>query len=258
MTLYSKADNKVIPLFMYESVLGRVTKIFGKKRNWSRYQSMIIKFGLSLAAKSSSAYSELRYDSVKGSVVLVLPSLRNLREYRNYITPTRDFNPKVVWNLMEKTKEFCEQERYVTILLDEINIQDYLVWDKHTGELIGSDLRDPGLNYATLKNTNELATHVLAFLVHSIVNSLVYSFATFATSGITAFHLFPLFWKAVAIFEVTCNMKVIAAEADGTSPNRKIFKMHLIRTLFSWLVFKFSEKVYNFFDQLDKLFEQKN
>ena len=141
---------------------------------------------------------------------------------------------------MEKTKEVCEQERYVTIFLGEINIQDDLVWDKYTGEVIGSDLRDPDLNYATLKNTNELATHVLAFLVHSVVSSLAYSFATFAASGITAFQLFPLFWKAVAIFEVTSNMKVISAEADGTSPYRKIFKMHLIRTLFSWLVFKFS------------------
>ena len=88
---------------------------------------------------------------------------------------------------MEKTKEVCEQERYVTILLGEINIQDDLVWDKYTGELIGSDLRDPDLNYATLKNTNELATHVLAFLVHSVVSSVAYSFATFAASGITAF-----------------------------------------------------------------------
>ena len=136
---------------------------------------------------------------------------------------------------MDKTKEVCEQERYVTILLGEINIQDDLVWDKYTGELIGSDLRDPDLNYATLKNTNELATHVLAFLLHSVVSSVAYSFATFAASGITAF---PTILESS--FEVTSNMKVISAEADGTSPNRKIFKMHLIRTLFSWLVFKFS------------------
>ena len=75
------------------------------------------------------------------------------------------------------------------------------------------------MNYAALKNTNELATHVFVLLVRSIVNPLAYSFATFATSGITAFQLFPIFWKAVAILEVICNMKVIAAVADGTSPN---------------------------------------
>ena len=111
------------------------------------------------------------------------------------------------------------------------------LWDKHTGELIGFvDLGDPDLNYVTLKNTNELATHVLVFLVCSIVNSLAYSFVTFATSGFTAFQLFPIFWKAVTILEVTCNMKVIAAVADGASPNCKLFRMHLVRILLSWLV----------------------
>ena len=41
-----------------------------------------------------------------------------------------------------------------------MKIPDDLVWDKHTGELFGFvDLGDPDLNYAALKNTNELATH---------------------------------------------------------------------------------------------------
>ena len=54
-----------------------------------------------------------------------------------------------------------------------MKIQDDLAWDRHTGELIGFvDLGDPNLNYATLKDTNELATHVLVFLVRSIVNLL--------------------------------------------------------------------------------------
>ena len=83
MTLYSKADSKVIPPFM---------KLF-----WEEQQKyLVIKFCLALTAKSSFAYSELRYDSEKGSGVLVLPGFRTLRDYRNYIRPTRGFNPKVV------------------------------------------------------------------------------------------------------------------------------------------------------------------
>ena len=37
-----------------------------------------------------------------------------------------------------------KQERYVVLLMDEMKIQEDLVWNKHTGELIGYvDLGDP-------------------------------------------------------------------------------------------------------------------
>ena len=77
---------------------------------------MIIKFCLHLAAKSSSAYSDLQYDSKTGSDLLVLPSLRTLRDYKNYIHPTRGFNPAVIGDLQKKTINFCGPERFITIL----------------------------------------------------------------------------------------------------------------------------------------------
>ena len=90
-------------------------------------------------------------------------------------------------NCTKKTELFSESERYVTILFDEMKIQEDLEWDKHTGELIGFvDLGDMKLNYATLKNVSVLATHILVFLVKSVVNPLSYIFATFATTGITS------------------------------------------------------------------------
>ena len=57
---------------------------------------MIVKLCLNLAAKSSSAYRDLRYGSTAGTGILVLPSLRTLIDYRNYIRPTRGFNPEVI------------------------------------------------------------------------------------------------------------------------------------------------------------------
>ena len=106
-----------------------------------------------------------------------------------------------------------------------MKIQD-LVWDKHAGELIGFvDLGDIDTNYATLKDVQQLATHVLVFLVKSIVNPLSFSLATFATNGATAYQIFPIFWKAVNILE-NMDLKVIAATADGASSNRKFFRMH--------------------------------
>ena len=77
-----------------------------------------------------------------------------------------------------------------------------MVSDKHSRELIECvDLGDTDVNFATLQNTQTFATHVLVFLVKSVVNPLSYSFTTFATNGITAYQTMPIFWQAVKYLE---------------------------------------------------------
>ena len=45
--------------------------------------------------------------------------------------------------------------------MDEMKIQENLVWDKHTGDLIGYvDFGDTELIYATLQKSTDIATHV--------------------------------------------------------------------------------------------------
>ena len=96
-----------------------------------------------------------------------------------------------------------------------MKVQQKLVWHKHCGALIGFvDLGDINVNFATLKNTQTLPTHALVFLVKSVVNPLSYSFATFATGGIEAYQIMPIFWQAVKYLG-KINLKVIAATADG-------------------------------------------
>ena len=49
---------------------------------------------------------------------------------------------------------------------DEIKIKENLVFDKYTGYLIGYvDLGDIGLNYSTVQDVNDLATHALVYYV---------------------------------------------------------------------------------------------
>ena len=68
----------------------------------------------------------------------------------------------------------------------------------YSGELIGFlDLGDNNINYGALKNVEAFATNILVFLVKSIVNPLSFSFATFATTGILADQIMPIFRKAV-------------------------------------------------------------
>jgi len=191
-----------------------------------RYHPMVIRYCLSLAAKSSSAYEDIRYNAKTGTGFLVLPSLRRLRDYKNYIHPQRGFNKHIINELKSKTKDFSDAEKFVVLLLDEMKVQENLVWDKHTGELIGYvDLGDPAVNYATFEKVDSIATHILVFMLRSIVNPFKFSLANFATTGATGSQLFPLFWKAVGICELN-KLHVLAVTCDGASSNRALFKMH--------------------------------
>ena len=188
---------------------------------------MIIRYCLSLVAKSSSAYEDIRYDSKTSAGFLILPSQRRLRDYKNYIHPQRGFNNKIIHELKSKVKGFTDSEKYMVLLLDEMKVQENLVWDKHTGELIGYvDLGDPAINYGTFEKVDTIASHILVFMLRSIKNPFKFSLANFATTTATSSQLFSLFWKAVGICEITCGLKVLAVTCDGASTNGKFFKMH--------------------------------
>ena len=64
------------------------------KATGGRYHPMLIRWCISIASKSSSAYDELRETFQDGFVQL--PSRRVLRDYTNAITPKVSFNPRVI------------------------------------------------------------------------------------------------------------------------------------------------------------------
>ena len=197
-------------------------KAFNHNYNAICYHPMIIRFCLSLAAKSSSAYDELR-----DSKVLTLPSRRTLRDYRNAITPKVGYNEEVIAELSRTTSCLQGVQRFIVLGFDEMKVQSKLVFDKYTGQLIGYlDPGDPDINFATLHKQDDLASHALVFYVRGLASDLKYNLSYFATSGVTSYQLMPLFWEAVSILEWTCKLPVIASVCDGASPNRKFFRMH--------------------------------
>jgi len=197
-------------------------KLFSKGPTGVRYHPMIIRFCLSLASKSPSCYEELR-----NSGVLVLPSQRRLKDYRNAIKPKRGFQKEVIEELKTETDSYFDVQRYVVLLFDEMKVMANLVLDKTTGELIGfTDLGDPELNFGALEKVDMIASHALAFIVREMCTELKFALAHFATTGITSGQLMPLFWEAVCILETSCNLWVIAATSDGASPNRRFYRLH--------------------------------
>ena len=127
--LFPQSNKKDVPPFMKLFWQEQQKYITLSSPSCIRYHPMIITFCLNLAAKSSSAYKDFRYDNKTATGVLVLPNLRTLRDYKNYVRPTRGFNPDIVNEIAKKTASFSEIERYVTILFDKIKIHENLVWD---------------------------------------------------------------------------------------------------------------------------------
>ena len=163
-TLFSQhLEDQNVPPFM-KLFWQEQQKYIKTSKNGVRYHPQIIRYCLNIAAKSPGVYDELRYDREKGTGCIILPSRRRLRDYKNYIRPERGLNPKIVDELIDKTKSFTDIERFTVISFDEMKIQDNLVWDKHNGDLIGYvDLGDDTINHATLNKVDTLATHVLVF-----------------------------------------------------------------------------------------------
>ena len=177
---------------------------------------MVICYCLSLATKSPACYEELRK-----SKILVLPSQRTLKDYRNCIRPKAGFQEEVIEELKDLTNSYFDVQRYIVLLFDEMKIMSNLVFDKVTGELIGYlDLGDPDINFGTLEKADTIASHALVFFVRGICTQLKFSLAYFATKILI--HL----REAIGVLELTCNLWVIASTSDGASPNRRLYRMH--------------------------------
>ena len=220
--LFSSANKEVTPfmsLFWQQQ-----QQMATSSKDGVRYHPMIIRFCLSLAAKSPSCYEELR-----NSGVLTLPSQQRLKDYRNAIKPQRGFNVQVIEELKSISNSYFDVQRYVILLFDEMKVQANLVMDKVTGELIGfTDLGDPNVNFAVLEKADEIASHVLLFLVRGMCTELKFALAHISTREVTAAQIMPIFWEAVCILETNCNLWVIGATSDGASQNRKFYRLHKV------------------------------
>lgn len=186
-----------------------------------RYHPQVIRFALSIHGKSPLACRELR-----DSGALILPSERVLRDYKNYFKPKAGINKENIECLREKTKHFTDLRRYVVLVMDEMKIQSNLVFDKVSGDLVGFvDLGDPVTN-ETFAEEESMATHALAFLVRGLCTDMKHIVSYYFTRDVTSFQIIPIFWKAVAVLELSLNLWVVATVNDGASANRKFFRLH--------------------------------
>ena len=66
---------------------------------------------------------------------------------------------------------------------------------------------------------------MLLLMVRGLFTQLKFAYAHFASSSLSEYNLYPIFWEAVERLR-RCGFKVIGCTCDGLSVNRRFFKLH--------------------------------
>ena len=171
-----------------------------KSKKGMRWDPLMIKWCLYLRHKSSGAYELLR-----SSGVISLPSQRTLRDYTHYVNSTVDFSKDVDTQLAMAAKlSSCEEfQKCCIMLMDEMYIKEELVYDKHTGALVGFvNLGDINSHLITFEQSlqsqqsttpsDSLATTMMVFVVQGLLSPLSFPYAQFPCHNVTGQLLFNL------------------------------------------------------------------
>lgn len=122
-----------------------------------------------------------------------------------------------------------DTRKFVVLLVDEMKVKEGLVYNKHTGEIVGfTSLGNVNDDLLRLEQEGEhplVAKYVLALMVRGIMFRLNFPYAHFVSRGATADVIFPIVWEVIRRLEGS-ELKVLCVTADGASPNRKFFQMH--------------------------------
>ena len=142
-----------------------------------KWHPLMIKWCLYLRHLSGRAYETLRE-----SGAIRLPSQRTLRDYTHCVSSTAGFSASVDRHLMEiaDVSKYPEFKKNVVIIMNEMYIKEDLVFNKVSGELVGSsNLGDINSHLLKFESTLEeedsqeqLAKTMLVFMVRGLFSSL--------------------------------------------------------------------------------------
>ena len=198
-----------------------------KHKNGMRWHPLMIRWCLYLRHMSSKAYETLR-----DSGCIHLPSQRTLRDYSHCVKSGAGFTADVDDQLIRAAKlssESPEWHKLVIILIDEMHVKEGLVYNKHSGKMIGFvDLGEVNNQLIAFEQSLEssskapvpvLANSMLVMMVRGIFTQLRYVYAQFPRARITGDLLFLPFWKAV------CRLERIGFKVNN-------YHMHSLQHLF--------------------------
>lgn len=115
------------------------------------------------------------------------------------------------------------------LVFDEVKVQEGLVFDPATWELIGfTDFGEDEHNTSVTsacKPEENIATHVLRFFFKRLFSNFEFPCAYFLTRGITAPKLNRIFWQGVSLLH-GFGLTILLSICDGASENRAFISMN--------------------------------
>ena len=168
-----------------------------------RWHPLMIKWCLYLRHLSGKAY-----ETIRESGCVHLPSQRTLRDYSHCIKASAGYSHDVDLQLIRAASILTcpEWHKFVILLMDEMYIREDLVYNKHTGKMIGfidlGNINNHLLSFERLITEGDLTTKpvaksILAIMVKGLFTSLKFPYAHFPCVNISGDMLFDPFWKTV-------------------------------------------------------------
>ena len=133
----SKYPEKSFPRLFWSQQLQAAKQKNSKSMKW---HPVMVRWCIYLRHISGKGYNQLR-----DSGCLSLPSQRSLRDYTYYNRPCTGFSTGTDEELLRllESKGYEEWQRMVLLLIDEMYIKEDIVYNKHTGRIVGfTDLGD--------------------------------------------------------------------------------------------------------------------
>ena len=159
------------------------------------------------------------YEALRDSGFFKLPSQRTLRDYTHYIEAKCGFFVQVDCMLQKTAKvDSCpERDKCVILLLDEMYIKEDLVYNKHSGEMVGftnlGSINDHLADFErSLTRGHEsnlsLAKTMVVFMVRGLFTSLQFPYVHFACTNLCRDQMYDPLWEAIWRIE-NCGLKVL-------------------------------------------------
>ena len=198
-----------------------------------RWHPLLIRWGISLFMKSPAVYR-----NINKSGFIKLPHGKTIQAYLKFTDSEPDLDPEVLSIIakefhINENHDSEEQDISVAIVWDEMKIKGGLAVSQGTGKLVGFVQTDKFSSAwdelstigDTTTHTEELASHIIVFMVRGLACKVNLPFLWFPCSGFDSTELYGAVWSATGALE-SIGLKVRAWICDGAAQNRKFFNLH--------------------------------